>query len=285
MSDDAYDYTTGRGLASGGGTPDWNNQSQVDGYYAQKNWEAVNASMNPPPPSTSYSNTNDDSTPWGVHSDYSSSSNYSSSSYSGRSSSQDVRWTSSDVVTALGLLLGGYAGYSLASSYHGTSLELWLTTGCAALGVAFLCHLLAEVIKGSMSLSEAAGTVILVVSGFVSGVLGYWYAENQHGSTVELWLAAALAALGAVFFWAFVANLFKGRRRLFTLGSMFALLAGGYAGHTYYDGTPLQDWLAAGVSALAIGFCAWIIEEIKSKVAMQQPTKGLAAKKRRGNQI
>jgi hypothetical protein len=186
--------------------------------------------------------------------------------------------TGSEVAIFLGLLLGGYAGYSFASSYHGTSLELWLTTGGAALGVAFLCHLLAEVIKGSMSLSVAVGTVILVLSGFVSGVLGYWYAEDQHGSTVELWLAATLAALGAVLLWAFLANIFKGKRKLFTLGSIFALLAGGYAGHTYYDGTPLQDWLAGGVGALIVGFCAWLIEETLDSGADSHPRKVFTAK-------
>lgn len=274
MSDDAYDYTTGRGLASGGGTPDWNNQSQVDGYYAQKNWEAVNASMNPPPPSTSYSNTNDDSTPWGVHSDYSSSSNYSSSSYSGRSSSQDVRWTSSDVVTALGLLLGGYAGYSFAVGTHGTTQELWITTGSAALVTALVCHLVLDVIKGKMLLSVAVGILVMLAGGFA----GYLYADVQRGSTPEVWLAAAVGAFGSMFVWTFVLELFKGNITLFTLASVLAMVLGGYAGHTYYDGTPLQDWLAAGVSALAVCFCAWITEEIKIH-ANQQPTKGLAAKK------
>ncbi len=281
MSDDAFDFTTGYGQGPG----DWSNESRVQGHIGRLNYEATQASLNPPPTSTNYGNTSDDSMTWGVRSDYSSSSNYSSGSYSGGSSGQDVNLTSSEVVTGLGLLLGGYAGYSFAVAYRGTSLELWLTTGGAALSAALMCHLVVAVIKGKMQLSAAAGIVIMTLIMSVSAFAGYLYADIQHGSTLELWLAAAVASFGAMFVWTFVTDIFKADRSLFTLGSILAMLLGAYAGHTYYDGTPLQDWLAGGVGALTAGICAWVTGETIKNVANQQPAvgSGSTAKKAKSN--
>lgn len=276
MSEDD-DRIAGIAASSRGGCPDWNNPDQVSAWQTAegiKQWEASTASQSSPSSFTPYSNPSNESMTGP-------SSGYYSGSYSGRSSVRVDPLTGADVATFLGMVAGGYAGYSFASSNHGTSLELWLTTGGAALGAAFLCNLAAEVIKGSMSLSAAAGAVVLVVSGFVSGVIGYWYAENQHGSTAELWLAAALAACGAVFLLAFVGELFKGNITRFTIGSLLAMVAGGYAGQTYYDGTPLQDWLAAGIGALIVGFCAGLIEESLNRGADSQLEKrGLLPKRK-----
>ena len=219
MSDDAYDFNSGRGLASGGGTPDWNNQSQVDGWNAQRNYDAMQASMNPPQSSTNYFPSYDSSPTWNSSSssDYSYSSSHRGGSYSG--GSYQASWTPFNVmILTIAAVVGALIGYNNVPR-HAPTEDIWLTTGGGALGavliVAAALALIAVTFKTIKFLINGFVSVIrwlirkvpqrfrsmvgiLATAGLLGGAAGYLTEATHHGSEQELWLMTGVSALAAI---------------------------------------------------------------------------------------
>jgi antibiotic biosynthesis monooxygenase (ABM) superfamily enzyme len=215
MSDDAYDFNTGRGLASGGGTPDWNNQSQVDGWNAQRNYEAMQSSMNPPASSTSFNSSPTWNSSSNSYDSYASS--YRGGSYSGGSYS--IRWKGFTItILAIAGLVGAVMGYN-AVPRHASTEQVWLTIGGgvlkavvivgAALGaIAGILKAIAYLLTGIASLFRwligkvphrfRAAVIILIVAAVVGGYAGYTMRGTYYGAKVETWLTVAAGALTAV---------------------------------------------------------------------------------------
>ena len=220
MSDDAYDFNTGRGLASGGGTPDWNNQSQVDGWNAQRNYEAMQSSMNPSQSSTSYAATYDppawDST---SSSDDSYSSSYRGGSYSGGAYTGATSWMPFNVmILTIAGIAGALIGYNNMPR-HAPTEDIWLTTGGGALGavlivgaalaviamtfkvIKFLTNGVVSVIRwliGKVPQRLRPAAVMLGIAGLLGGSAGYLTEVTHHGSRQDIWVMIGIGAFGAV---------------------------------------------------------------------------------------
>lgn len=223
MSDDE-DRIAGFNASARGAYPDWGNVEEVRWWQSAESFKAQNSTSNQPPSSTNDSHSSDNSLTYIPPSSSYSSTGYSSTSSRRGYTSKAEKWKPSEVVCALALFGGGYAGYTTGVTNHWSTLKVWLAAGGFAVAAAFIWLMVIELIKdvvknlaakkvkkglGSSSASSASssqGDTSDIVFGlafflalFLGGFLGYLtggLGVLKLGSTLDIWLTVGIGALG-----------------------------------------------------------------------------------------
>ncbi len=192
------DYASVERIASDGGTPDWNNQEQADGYRARQLTEERQPQYVPPPESPPNTET---SSSWAASPAW-------EPAQPGRSPSQPWRPSSSGgtATTVFGqglacLLVGlaggagGWIGHGYGQAQHWSGVQAWAAAGGGALGAALISATILLLVVAAVNAAIYVLKGITIVTWWLTVKL-FWLIVIVGGVSVVGWTITVASCRG-----------------------------------------------------------------------------------------